>query len=60
MLADWIKKARGGPDHPMRSVSSAATLLTEVRSKDGVAALDDLGGWLESVKDAEGDRKSVV
>ena len=54
MLADWIKKARGGPDHPMRSVSSAATLLTEVRSKDGVAALDDLGGWLESVKDAEG------
>jgi hypothetical protein len=59
MLADWIKKARGGPDHPMRNASAAAAQLGELRGKDPVAALDDLSGWLESVKDAEGFDEAV-
>jgi hypothetical protein len=53
-MLDWIKKARGGPDHPMRNVSSASALLAKLRGTDGVAALDELSGWLESLKDAEG------
>jgi hypothetical protein len=59
MLVDWIKKARGGPDHPMRNASAAMAQLAELRGKDGVAALDDLSGWLESVKDADGFDEAV-
>jgi hypothetical protein len=58
-MLDWIKKARGGPDHPMRNAASASALLAELRGTDAVAALDDLSGWLESLRDAAGFDEAV-
>jgi len=58
-MLDWIKKARGGPDHPMRNASSASALLAKLRGTDAAAALDELSGWLESLRDAEGFDEAV-
>jgi hypothetical protein len=58
-MLDWVKKARGGPDHPMRSASSASALLAKLRGTDGISALDELSGWLESLRDAEGFDEAV-
>lgn len=58
-MLDWITKGRGKPDHPMHSAASAAALLAELRGKDALGALDDLSGWLESLKDAAGFADSV-
>jgi hypothetical protein len=58
-MLDWIKKPRGGSDHPMRNPTSAAAVLAELRGADAVAALNDLSGWLESLEEATGSHDKV-
>ena len=53
-MLEWIKKAGREPDHPMRNPASASALLANLRGSDPVAALSDLSGWLQSLKDAPG------
>lgn len=38
-------------DHPMRSAVSAAKLLAGMREADPVTALNELSGWLDTIKD---------
>ena len=52
-MLEWIKKVGADPDDPMRSPSAAATLLANLRGADPVTALNELSGWLESLKHAE-------
>jgi hypothetical protein len=52
-MLEWIKKVGAGPDDPMRSPSAASALLANLRGADPVTALNDLSGWLESLKHAE-------
>jgi hypothetical protein len=58
-MLEWIKKAGREPDHPMRNPASASALLANLRGSDPVAALGDLRGWLESLKDAAGFDESA-
>ncbi len=52
-MLEWIKKVGADPDDPMRSPSAASALLANLRGADPVTALNDLSGWLESLKHAE-------
>lgn len=49
-MFNWGKK----PDHPMSSVEEARKLLAELPQDDPGKALEETGGWMGSVKDAEG------
>jgi len=52
-MLEWIKKPEeSGAEDPMRSPASAAALLAELRERDPVTALAELGGWLGSIGDA--------
>ena len=52
-MLEWIKKVGADPDDPMRSPSAASALLANLRGADPVTALNELSGWLESLKHAE-------
>lgn len=49
-MLDWIKKDDGVAGDPMRDPAAAAKLLAELRAADPLAALTDLGAWLDAVK----------
>ena len=46
-------------DHPMRDPASAAKLFAELREADPLAALRDLGAWLEEAKDIPAGQEQV-
>jgi hypothetical protein len=58
-MLDWIKKDHGHPDHPMRNPAEAAKLLAGLRNSDAVAALNELGAWLDAVKAIPGEDEAV-
>ena len=49
-MFDWLKK----PDHPMSSVEEARKVLAELPQDDPGKALEEIAGWMGSVKEAEG------
>lgn len=49
-MLEWLKKDDGHPDHPMRNPASAAKLLAEMREADPLTALNELSGWLDTIK----------
>lgn len=49
-MFDWRKK----PDHPMNSPEAVAQQLAELPANDPAKALDEIGGWVESVAEAPG------
>jgi len=54
-MSEGIKKGGGPSDHPMRNLAEAAKLLAELRNADPLTALNDLGAWIETVRDISGD-----
>lgn len=46
----------GKPDHPMHDAKAAAALLVELPKDNAGKALDEIAGWLASVKDTKGFR----
>lgn len=57
-MLEWRNK-EGHPDHPMRSPASAAKLLADLRAADPLTALNELSGWLETVKPIPGHDERV-
>jgi len=51
-MLEWIKKPESGAEDPMRNPASASALLAELRERDPVTALSELGGWLGSLGNA--------
>jgi len=49
-MFDWLKK----PDHPMSSVEEARKVLAELPKDDPGKALEEIAGWMGSVKEADG------
>src|SRR3989442_10672661 len=47
------------PDEAMRSPAAAAKLLAEMRGADPAAALDELSGWLETIKAAPSEDEKI-
>jgi hypothetical protein len=58
-MSDGTRKDGSHPGHPMRDPASAAKLFAELREADPLAALRDLGAWLEEAKDIPGDQENV-
>jgi hypothetical protein len=55
-MLEWIRRQDEAPAQPMGNPAAASSLLAELRSADPVTALDELTGWLESLKgDSAGD-----
>ncbi|MGZ8197197.1 MAG: hypothetical protein ACXWVP_02510 [Burkholderiales bacterium] len=51
-MLKWI--VGGKADHPLADIKHARELVAELPANDGVKALGDVSGWLESLVDAEG------
>lgn len=49
----------GKPDHPMYDLKAATALLAELPKDHAGKALDELAGWLTSVKEAKGFRPEM-
>jgi len=55
-MLEWIRKPDAGPGEPTREPEAASSLLAELRGADPITALNELTGWVESVKeDTAGD-----
>ena len=53
-MSDSIKQEGDQASHPMRNLAEAAKLLAELRGADPLTALNDLGAWIETVRDISG------
>ncbi len=51
-MLEWIKKPESGAEDPMRNPATASAMLAELRERDPVTALDELGGWLGTIDNA--------
>ena len=55
-MAPWLKVLEEKPDHPMFNVAEAKKLLADLPQDDPLNALDEITGWLASVKETVGFR----
>ncbi|MDH4191430.1 MAG: hypothetical protein OEW21_14660 [Betaproteobacteria bacterium] len=53
-MLEWIKRRTESQDLAIDDPASAKAQLAELRGADALAALGELSGWLESLKDAAG------
>ena len=51
-MLEWIKKPEAGGEDPMRNPAAASAMLAELRERDPVTALSELGGWLGTLGNA--------
>ena len=54
-MFDWMKKT----DHPMATPEAAAKELAALPADDPAKALEEIGAWLSSLRDAEGFKPEV-
>lgn len=55
-MSPWLKILEGNPDHPMFNVDEARKLLADLPQDNPINAVDEITGWLVSVKDTPGFR----
>ena len=55
----WLKILEEKPDHPMFNVEEARKLLADLPQDDPLNALDEISGWLASVKETPGFRPEL-
>jgi len=53
-MLEWIRKPDAGPGEPARDRGAASSLLADLRGAEPITALNELTGWLESVKEDSG------
>jgi hypothetical protein len=58
-MLDWISKDHGHQDDPLRNPAEAAKLIAKLRGLDPLAALNELGEWLDAVKGSSGGEEKV-
>lgn len=58
-MASWLKILDEKPDHPMFNVEEARKLLADLPQDNPLNALDEISGWLASVKETTGFRPEL-
>jgi hypothetical protein len=58
-MLEWISKGHGHPDHPLSNPAEAAKLVAKLRALDPLAALSELGTWLDAVKGSSGGEEKI-
>ena len=53
-MSSWLKILEDKPDHPMFNVEEAGKLLADLPQDNPLKALDEITGWLVSVKETPG------